>query len=72
MHYDGLLGGVLPESDPIMKNITGGSIGINKKMSQLDIQKLNKMYPCKQISSACGKFFCTISESLSLIIIIMI
>ena len=55
MHYDSLLGGLL--SNPIMKNITGESIGINKEMSQLDIQKLNQMYPCKQISSTCGKFF---------------
>ena len=50
MHYDSLLGGVL--SHPIMKTITGESIGINKEMSQLDIQKLNRMYSCKHAASA--------------------
>ena len=34
---------------------TGKSIGINTKMSPLDIEKLNIMYPCKSKKS-CGKF----------------
>ena len=56
MHYDGLLRGFFPESNPIMKDKkTGKSIPINRKMSQLDIQKLNDMYPCKQSGAACGK-----------------
>ena len=55
MHYDGKLNGFF--QNPIMKDkITGQSIGINKEMSQLDIQKLNKMYPCKPIAPACGEF----------------
>ena len=36
--------------------ISGKSIGINREMSQLDIQKLNKMYPCKPAALACGEF----------------
>ena len=52
MHYDGTLRGFF--SKPIMTNkVTGKSIGVNRKMSPMDIQKLNKMYPCK---SSCGKF----------------
>ena len=55
MHYDGTLGGFF--STPIMTNkTTGKSIGVNRKMSSLDIQKLNKMYPCKQTNLICGKF----------------
>ena len=54
MHYDSLLGGSL--RDPIMKTITGESIGINKEMSKLDIEKLNQMYPCKQAGPASSKF----------------
>ena len=55
MHYDGTLRGFF--RNPIMKDkMTGQSIGINKEMSQLDIQKLNKMYPCKPITPACGEF----------------
>ena len=54
MHYDGTLRGFF--SEPIMTDRkTGKSIGVNKELSQLDIQKLNKMYPCKP---SCGKF-CT-------------
>ena len=56
MHYDGLLRGFFPESNPIMKDKkTGKTITINREMSDLDIKKLNDMYPCKQISSVCGK-----------------
>ena len=52
MHYDGTLRGFF--SKPIMTDRkTGKSIGVNKELSQLDIEKLNKMYPCK---SPCGKF----------------
>ena len=32
---------------------TGKSIGVNKKMSTLDIEKLNKMYPCRPTDSVC-------------------
>ena len=57
MHYDGLLRGFFPTSNPIMKDkITGLSIGINREMSKLDIEKLNEMYPCKQLGPVCGKF----------------
>ena len=53
MHYDGTMRGFF--SKPIMTDRkTGKSIGVNKELSQLDIQKLNKMYPCKL---PCGKFF---------------
>ena len=55
MHYDGTLRGFF--SKPIMtEKITGKSIGINRKLSDLDIQKLNMMYPCKQKGSVCGKY----------------
>lgn len=55
MHYDGTMRGFF--ANPIMtEKITGNSIGINKKLSPLDIQKLNKMYPCKQTSLTCGKY----------------
>ena len=54
MHYDGKLRG--HSQTPIMTdNRTGKSIGVNKEMSPLDIQKLNEMYPCKQIVPVCGK-----------------
>ena len=47
MHYDGLLRGFFPKSNPIMTDrITGQTIGINREMSQLDIKKINEMYPC--------------------------
>ena len=49
MHYDGTLRGYF--RNPIMVDkLTGNSIGVNRKMSPLDIQKLNEMYPCKQTS----------------------
>jgi len=55
MHYDGLLNGVFQH--PVMKDkLTGKGIGVNKNMSSLDIEKLNKMYPCKGIDPVCGKF----------------
>ena len=62
MHYDGTLRGHF--SYPVMtdKN-TGKGIEINRKMSSLDIKKLNEMYPCKSkgqkvlANQACGKFF---------------
>ena len=57
MHYDGLLRGFFPKSNPIMKDkITGLSIGINRQMSKLDIEKLNEMYPCKPVDPLCGRF----------------
>ena len=58
MHYDGLLRGFFPASNPIMKDKeTGKTISINRKMSKLDIKKLNDMYPCKQLSATCGKLY---------------
>ena len=45
MHYDGELGG----KTPIMTDKrTGKNIGVNREMSPMDIQKLNKMYPCEK------------------------
>ena len=47
MHYDGTLRGFFLH--PIMVDkLTGKSIEVNRKMSPIDIEKLNKMYPCKQ------------------------
>ena len=55
MHYDGLLKGFF--ENPIMKDKrTGKPIGINKELSKMDIQKLNKMYPCKPEAASCGEF----------------
>ena len=56
MHYDGTLRGWF--DSPIMKDkITGQGIKINKKMSPLDIEKLNQMYPCAGPTIPdCGKF----------------
>ena len=55
MHYDGTLRGFF--SKPIMTDKrTGKSIGVNREMSPMDIQKLNKMYPCEQANPSCGKF----------------
>ena len=57
MHYDGTLRGLVSINNPILKDKkTGKSIGINKKMSPLDIQKLNNMYPCKSRKPTCGEF----------------
>ena len=54
MHYDGTLGGRL--SIPIMTDKNGESIKINRKMSTIDIKKLNQMYPCaKSTAPTCGK-----------------
>ena len=55
MHYDGTLRGHF--SNPIMTDKeTGKGIPINRKMSLLDIQKLNKMYPCQSTTPVCGEF----------------
>ena len=56
MHYDGSVGGT-STIIPIMKDKeTGKSIKINRKMSPLDIEKLNQMYPCaKPTSPSFGK-----------------
>ena len=39
---------------------TGETIGINRELSKIDIEKLNKMYPCtptsKPTAPTCGKF----------------
>ena len=55
MHYDGRVGGTF--STPIMTDkITGKSIKINRKMSPIDIKKLNQMYPCANPTApTCGK-----------------
>ena len=56
MHYDGTLRGHF--AYPVMTDKrTGKGIEINRKMSSLDIKKLNKMYPCQSTVPACGKFF---------------
>ena len=53
MHYDGTLRNNFPS--PIMVDkITGKGIKLNKKMSSIDIKKLNEMYPCQSTSD--GKF----------------
>ena len=54
MHYDGTASGVFKNAIMTDK-ITGKSIESNRQMSPMDIQKLNKMYPCRSIPS-CGKF----------------
>ena len=55
MHYDGTLRGRF-RSPIITDKITGKSIGVNREMSPLDIEKLNQMYPCaKQTIPDCGK-----------------
>ena len=56
MHYDGTLRGHF--AYPVMTDKrTGKGIEINRKMSSLDVQKLNKMYPCQSTGPpACGKF----------------
>ena len=55
MHYDGTLRGHF--AYPIMTDKrTGKGIEINRKMSSLDIQKLNKMYPCQPTNPVCGNF----------------
>ena len=57
MHYDGTLRGRVSINNPIMKDKkTGRSIAINRKLSPLDIEKLNKMYPCKSKKSTFGKY----------------
>ena len=48
-HYDSTVNGLFPDS--IMKKKDGSIIEVNKKMSDIDIQTLNKMYPCQQ---SCG------------------
>ena len=55
MHYDGLLRGHFQH--PVMiDQQTGKGIEVNKNMSSLDIEKLNKMYPCNKTDPVCGKF----------------
>ena len=57
MHYDGKLIETNLFQNPVMRDkCTGQSIGINTKLSKLDIRKLNKMYPCKPTAPACGEF----------------
>ena len=57
MHYDGTLRGNFHSKTPIMVDLnTGKSIELNKKMSPIDIQKLNEMYPCKQTGPVIGEF----------------
>ena len=56
MHYDGTFKGFF--STPIMTDKgTGKSIEVNREMSPMDIEKLNKMYPCKPVPKpSCGRF----------------
>ena len=62
MHYDGTLRGFF--SNPIMKDkLTGKSIEVNKELSPMDIEKLNKLYPCKSTTPACGKFLCDLKSN---------
>ena len=54
MHFDGTFGGAF--RNPIMTDKrTGKSIEVNRKMSPLDIAKLNMMYPCATSDFGCGK-----------------
>ena len=55
MHYDGTLRGNFP-NPIIVDKLTGKTIEVNRKMSPLDIEKLNEMYPCKQTGPALGNF----------------
>ena len=55
MHYDGYLRGRLVKPIMIDKRTQKG-IEVNKKMSSLDIKRLNEMYPCNPTAPACGKF----------------
>ena len=52
--------------------ITGKGIPVNREMSPLDIQKLNKMYPCKPIGPICGKFRYTFGYTIMISITIVI
>ena len=45
MHYDGTLNGNFPNPVMIVKK-TGKGVGLNTEMSPIDIETLNKMYPC--------------------------
>ena len=53
MHYPGFLNGEIFMTD----KLTGKRIEENKNMSRLDIEKLNKMYPCNNTNPVCGKSF---------------
>ena len=54
MHHDGTLRGRF--QNPVIRDkITGKGIEVNRKMSPLDIAKLNKMYPCASFDFGCGK-----------------
>ena len=46
MQFDGTLRGLFP-IPVITDKITGKSIEVNRKLSSLDIVRLNKMYPCE-------------------------
>ena len=65
MHYDGTLRGFF--LNPIMKDkISGESIGVNREMSSMDIQKINKMYPCEPSVPVCGKNLTVSSDKVSI------
>ena len=53
MHYPGFMRGEIFMTD----KLTGERIEENKNMSRLDIEKLNKMYPCNNTDLVCGKYF---------------
>ena len=54
MHYDGKLRNLF-NYPIIVDKLTGEGIEVNKEMSQLDIQKINEMYPCKPSDPPFGK-----------------
>ena len=56
MHYDGTIGGYFPNNPIMTDKLTGKSIEVNKELSPMDIEKLNKLYPCNATNPACGKF----------------
>ena len=56
MHFDGTLRGRF--STPVITDkLTGKGIAINRELSLLDIEKLNKLYPCKSAELVSGKFW---------------
>ena len=57
MHYPGFLKGYLFMTD----KLTGKGIEENKNMSTLDIETLNKMYPCNNTDPVCGEYFYALS-----------
>ena len=65
MHYGSSIQGVYPNDD-VMKKKDGTSIEPNKILSPLDIQTLNKMYPCDQTCDSNNSQGKNIANSLKL------